>query len=119
MGQGYNFLLLALLPLSLAIQDITSFGAIPKTDTVAAHKANSQAITRAILAANSSHTERSVRIPHGTYYSMPIAVDDIFNISILIEGKLTASNNVTAWPYEEKGSMQKAHFLKFTDSSYV
>ena len=57
-----------------SIQDITDYGAIRKVDTVAVQKLNSQAITTAILKANSSSTDRSVRIPKGVFYSMPVVL---------------------------------------------
>ena len=98
-----------------SIVDITEYGAIRKVDTVAVQRLNSQAITSAVLKANSSSTDRSVRIPKGVFYSMPVVLEDITNVSIIIEGKLTASKNVTAWP----GGKQKTHFIYIRKSSYI
>ena len=101
-----------------AIQDITKHGAVAKLDTVSAQFTNAKAVKAAILEANSSTSDRAVRIPKGTFYSMPIWLQDIHNVSIVIEGKLTASNNITAWPYEQN-SKQKAHFMKIEQSSNI
>ena len=46
---------------------------------------------------------------------MPIVLEGITNISIVIEGKLSASKNVTAWP----GGKQKTHFIYIRNSSYI
>lgn len=92
-----TLLLVGLEPVS-TIEDIVRHGAVRKVDTVAAQFANAQAIKSAVLAANSSQTDRAIKIPQGTFYSMPIVLEDIHNVSIIIEGKLSASKNVTAWP---------------------
>lgn len=54
--------------------DIMQFGAIPHSDNVKDHFQNQKAITQAFLAANASTTDRVVRIPAKTFYSMPFKI---------------------------------------------
>lgn len=79
--------------------DILKEGAIPKTDTISCQFQNSRIITNSILKANSSINDRVVRIPHGyTFYSMPLVLKNLYNVTIIIEGKLSASKNIRKWP---------------------
>lgn len=100
------------------IQLITDFGAIPRVDTVSAQFINAKAIQKAVMAANSSDIDRVVKIPKGTFYSMPIILENIHNLSIIIEGKLSASRNITAWPFYQN-STQKIDFLVIRKSSKI
>lgn len=54
--------------------DIMQYGAIPHSDTVRDHFQNQKAIIQAFLAANMSTTDRVVRIPAKTFYSMPFKI---------------------------------------------
>ena len=63
-----------LLALSLSLFDITHFGAVPNSDSVPDQFKNQQAILRALHAANSSESDRAIRIPNHKYYSMPIRI---------------------------------------------
>lgn len=51
---------------------------------------------------NISEGERVVRIPNSVFYSMPIRLENIKNVSIIIEGKLSASKNILKWPKQPK-----------------
>lgn len=42
--------------------------------------------------------ERVVKVPKGNYYFMPVTMKNIFNVSIIIEGKMTASHSIKEWP---------------------
>ncbi len=78
--------------------DIMQFGAIPHSDNVKDHFQNQKAIQQAILAANASITDRVIRIPAKTFYSMPFKVENMHNITFEILGRLAASKNVKFWP---------------------
>ena len=92
------YALIGVIFLAQSLENIEDHGAIAKTDTLAAQTINAKAIVKAILAANSSSIDRAVKIPKKTFYTMPIIVADLFNVSIIIEDKLSASKNVSAWP---------------------
>ena len=91
-------LILALATCTVCIYDILSFGAVPNADHLQAQSANTKAIIAAIKKANSSDGERIVRIPNKKFYSMPIRIEYVHNISIEITGKLLASQSIAHWP---------------------
>jgi len=71
----YKLILLAILLICIhSAFDIMQFGAIPHSDNVKDHFQNQKAINQAILAANASATDRIVRIPAKTFYSMPFKI---------------------------------------------
>lgn len=80
------------------VYDILSFGAVANSDTLMDQLANSRALFKAIMAANVSEGERVVRIPSKKFYSMPVRVSNVHNISILILGRWMASQNIAKWP---------------------
>ena len=87
-----------------SIFDIGQFGAIPHQDHISAQFANQQAFLKAVNAANSTDTEeRVVRVSKGTYYFMPVYMNNIVNVSFLIEGKMTASKSILHWPKQPNG----------------
>jgi hypothetical protein len=90
--------LVTLLVLSSAVFDIMHFGAIPHSDTVPSQQTNARAILSAIIAANASDGERVVVIPNKKFFSYPVRVEHVNNITISIYGKLIASKNVAHWP---------------------
>lgn len=94
-------LLLIALPILItqSVYVITDFGALPHQDHISAHKVNAKAFTTAVLKANSTETEeRIVKVPKGTFYSFPMRMDNIKNVTIIIEGKLSASKKIRGWP---------------------
>lgn len=76
---------LVLVNVSLGLIDILHEGAIPHTDTLVAQFQNSKIITNSILKANLSAFDRTVSIPRGhTFYSMPIVLHNIYNVTIIV-----------------------------------
>ena len=63
-----------LIALAYSLVDIIAEGAIPYSDTIATQFLNAKIIKQSILKANSTLTDRIVRIPKHTFYSMPIVV---------------------------------------------
>lgn len=61
--------------------DIMQFGAIPNSDNVWDQFKNQKALTQAFLAANALETDRVVRIPAKTFYSMPFKIENMHNIT--------------------------------------
>ena len=55
-----------------------------------------------------------MKVPLGNFYFMPVIMDDLYNISILIEGKMTASKLVKPWP-RRKNSDYFEHFIACTN----
>lgn len=98
------FLLYFCIEAVLSIYDISKYGAIKDTDTLAAQQINSAAFLKTIMLANSTspeNNERTVRVPKGTYYFMPLTMNNIINVSIIIEGKMSASKILKKWPFKE------------------
>lgn len=116
-----NILLLStLLVVSFSIFDITHFGAVPNSDTVTDQFKNQKAILDAIKAANASNaTERIVRIPDKRFYSMPIRVENVHNVTISIVGKLIASKNVKNWPRQHAKPTYYEDFFSFWGCTYI
>lgn len=53
--------------------------------------------------ANSTITgERAIRIPKGVFYSMPVRMGRIYNVSFVFEGRWSASKNILQWPKQPK-----------------
>jgi hypothetical protein len=93
------FLLFAPMIVNLyAAVDIMQFGAVPHSDNVRDHFQNQKAIAQAIIKANESLTDRVVRIPAKTFYTMPFKIENMHNITFEILGRLSASKNVKFWP---------------------
>lgn len=111
-------LLSLLLSLSSSTINILDEGAILNTDTIISQFQNSKIIKNSILKANSSETDRVVKIPKGKFYSMPIVLHDLYNITILIEGKLIASKNILKWT-KKPNSPKYEDFIYISDSCLV
>lgn len=78
-------LVLALVHFALGLIDILTEGAVSHVDKLASQFQNSKIITNSILKANLSMLDRTVRIPRGhTFYSMPIVLHNIYNVTIII-----------------------------------
>jgi hypothetical protein len=113
-------LLTTLLVLGSSVYDILSFGAVPNSDTVHDQFINAEAILKAIQAANSSQGERVVRIPNKKFYSMPIRIEYVHNITITIMGKLIASKSVKHWPLQHDNPRPYYEdFISFRKSSHI
>lgn len=59
-----------------------------------------------------------MKIPKGTFYTMSIVLKDIHNVSIIIEGKLSASKNILQWQ-KKPNSPSYEDILYISDSSYI
>lgn len=64
------YLVLLIISVHSAI-DIMQYGAVPHSDNIRDHFQNQKAISQAILAVNASQTDRVLRIPAKTFYTMP------------------------------------------------
>jgi hypothetical protein len=82
-----------------SIYNILDFGALPHTDHLSAHFANQKAFLEAVNKANSTNTtERIVKVPKGVFYTMPMRMENLKNVTFIIEGRLAASKNILQWP---------------------
>lgn len=78
---------------------ILSYGGIAGDSSNEAGWTNSAAFTKALVAANSSTTDRTVLIPsNNDFYIFEVEVSYMVNITITIDGNLYVSNNISAWP---------------------
>lgn len=68
----------------MPIYDILQFGALSHQDHLSAQFANQKAFLEAVAKANSTDTgERAIRIPKGVFYSMPVRMERIYNVSFV------------------------------------
>lgn len=120
MYKGIFFLIIGLLQLITVntLINILQEGAIPHVDTLAVQFKNSEVIRQSILKANSSLNERVIKIPNGVFYSMPIVLKYLYNISIIIEGRLSASKNILKWT-KKPNSPDYEDFVYISNSKYV
>lgn len=81
---------------------IDAYGAVSGVDTVGAARTNSRALAEALAAASPGGT---VLVPsNGTYYVQSASAAGLSDVTLLLEGTLVASNNITAWPVGADGS---------------
>lgn len=112
-------LLCLLTSLRHCIYVITDFGAVANQDHRGAHIVNAKAFMTAVLRANSTvNGERIVKVPKGTFYSFPMRMDNIKNVTIVIEGKLSASKLIRGWP-TQPGSGYYEDFISCHDCSHL
>ena len=94
------------------------FGAIPEDDSLRAERINSQAFMDAIVAANytTDGSEREVLIPAGHNFNMlAVWASDFTNVTISIEGNITASKRHHQWETTGSGDHTKIRdFITFT-----
>jgi hypothetical protein len=108
-----------MLILSQSIYIITNFGAIPYQDHQSVHETNAKAFLDAVIKANSTLTgERIVKVPKGIFYSFPMRMNNIQNVTILIEGKLSASKLIKGWPRQDKSGYYE-DFISCHSCSYL
>ena len=73
----------------------------------------------AVMKANSTETgERIVKVPKGTFYSFPMRMDKIYNVTIIIEGKLSASKLIRGWA-TQPGSGYYEDFISCHDCQHL
>ncbi len=74
-----------MLIITQSVHVITDFGAVPHVDTRGAHIANAKAFVSAVIKANATENgERIVKVPKGTFYSFPMRMDYVKNVTIII-----------------------------------
>ena len=66
-------------------------------DNLESHFLNQKALKNAFIAANSSLNSRIVVIPEKSFYSMPVRLENLYNITMNLAGKWIASTNVKLW----------------------
>lgn len=88
----------AVIALSKA-HNIVDYGALEdSTENTTRAFINSQALTQAIIAANSSLDDRTVVIPSNqSFVMMPVAVSNLWNVTLLIDGTIFASQDYQSW----------------------
>jgi hypothetical protein len=93
-----------LLNTASAAHNILDFGGVPSAleiDTPTSFK-NADAFMKAIQAANSSETDRVVHIPElpdgQRMYMMPLLIENISNITFVVDGYVTCSSDHINWP---------------------
>lgn len=82
-----------------ASHNILDYGAIGGTaENTTVAFANSAAMTKAIAAANSSETDRTVLIPKGeVFVMMPVAATYLKGVNFQIDGEVYASQDYQNW----------------------
>lgn len=97
--------------------NILDYGAIEgSTEDTARAFINSQAMTRAIMAANQTdQDDKTVLIPYNqTFVMMPVVVNNLYNVSIVIDGQVYASQDYQSWNRSTDGRSY-VHFWLFSD----
>lgn len=108
-----------LISLTQSIYVTTDFGALPHQDHRSAHIANAKAFMAAVIKANQTVTgERIVKVPKGTFYSFPMRMDRIYNVTIIIEGKLSASKLIRGWPTQPQSGYYE-DFISCHDCNHL
>lgn len=93
-----------LIAVASAVHNIIDFGASPSAleiDTPTSFK-NADAFMQAIIAANSSETDRVVHIPAlpegQRMYMMPLLIENISNVTFIVDGYVACSADHINWP---------------------
>lgn len=89
------------LSLALAAHSVSDFGAVANNSSNSAASANTLALQKALVAANTSNTDRVALVPHAhSFYYFWLKIDYLVNVTLQIDGTLLVSNNLSAteWP---------------------
>lgn len=77
---------------------IDDFGAISNENSIEAAYKNSKAIVDAAKFANKNQTDREILIPPGKVFVVfNITLENLFNVTLRIDGILMTSNNIDEW----------------------
>lgn len=105
--------------LSHCSHNILNYGAVPFSEKSSDAFKNSDAVTRAVYAANSSEDDREVLIPEGYSFTMfNVQSKNIKNVTITINGKIHLSNDDRRWPKGDGGGRVYC-FWDIYDSQFV
>jgi polygalacturonase len=95
-----------------AEHSILDYGGIPSATDNDSCWTNSAALTAAILAANSSSSDRVALVPAGySFYIFEVEASYLQDVTIRIDGDLLVSNNITAWPTENSRHTMAALYI--------
>lgn len=100
MQRYIQILLLTALPLvTLAGHSLLDYGAKAGVSDTEIAFLNSEALNKAVLAANSSDSDRVVLFPVGNvFYMMPSFFENLFDITFQVEGEVRLSEDHENWP---------------------
>ena len=113
---------LFLLNFCVAAWNINQFGAKPDEVSLKAALANGEAFNKAVLAANSSESDKTAVIPGGRFYIMLPAgtVSNLVNVVIVIDGKVEAwHGDHSDWPKNSNGGVLPLFSLEYTQNLTV
>jgi len=102
--------------------NIDDFGAKSNDTSYETAILNGLAFNKALNAANSSMSDRSVLIQSNKVYTMLPAgfVYNIINVTILLEGKLNAFNgDINKWPKDQNGHSYSFILIKYTQGLVI
>ena len=102
---------IALASPAIAAHSITDFGAVTNDSSLSATSANTVALQKALVAANSSTTDRVALVPAGASFCyFWLKVDYLVNVTLQIDGTLLVSNNISATEWPVKGDFASLWF---------
>ena len=99
--------------LALAAHSVSDFGAVANNSSNPAASANTLALQKALVAANTSNTDRVALVPHAhSFYYFWLKIDYLVNVTLQIDGTLLVSNNLSAteWPGTNIGDFASLWF---------
>ena len=106
----------------MAAHSISDFGAVPNDPSNSAAAANSLALQKALVAANTSVTDRVALVPAGdSFYYFWVKVNYLVNVTLQIDGTILISNNLTAteWPADASLWFEHARGLTLTGTGKI
>ena len=78
--------------------NICDFDAVESEDTWRAALRNTNALNKALLAANASSVDRTVLIPYDkVFYFKDLTVYDLYDVTLVVDGTLRLNNDVVRW----------------------
>ena len=83
--------------LAASRHNILDYGAVSGKDSLKAERANQDAFIKALKAANETESlnDREVYVPANmTFHSLPIRVDQLYNVTLTIDGTIKASKRM-------------------------